>query len=252
MNFSYYDLGNCRSGEIVEVSLDKQANVRLMDSSNYSSFKSGRRHRYYGGLAKRSPASLTVPRAGHWYITIDLGGHRGSVRHSIRRLPGRLPTLENTPLGDVVSFADRASDAEKEYDVFISHASEDKEAVATPLARFLQDQGISVWIDDLELRIGDSLRRRIDNGLAKSRFGVVVFSYAFFQKGWTNYELDGLVTRAVNDEQVLLPIWHRVSKQEVIDYSPSLADKVARNTSNYTIEEIGIEIADLIREARLK
>lgn len=77
-----------------------------------------------------------------------------------------------------------------------------------------------------------------------------MISRDFINKGWTNYELDGLITRAVNGEQVMLPIWHNVTKREVIDYSPSLADKLARNTTDFTIEEIADEIADLIRERK--
>ena len=97
------------------------------------------------------------------------------------------------------------------------------------------------------LGIGDSLRRKIDRGLAKSRFGVVVLSPDFFQKGWTNYELDGLVTMSVTGEQVLLPVWHNVTKTEVIGYSPSLADKVARSTATHTVTEIASEIVSLIK-----
>jgi hypothetical protein len=133
------------------------------------------------------------------------------------------------------------------YDVFISHASEDKETVARPLAHALRDAGLEVWYDEFELKIGDSLRRKIDRGLAGSRFGVVVLSQSFFAKGWPNYELDGLVTKAVSGEQVLLPVWHKVTKEEVIAYSPSLADKLARNTAIHTIGEIATEIAELIR-----
>ena len=103
-----------------------------------------------------------------------------------------------------------------------------------------------MWYDEFELNIGDSLRRKIDRGLASSRFGVVVLSKAFFDKGWTNYELDGIVTRSVSGEQILLPIWHNVTKAEVIEYSPSLADKLARSTAIHTVEEIGAEIAELI------
>lgn len=103
-----------------------------------------------------------------------------------------------------------------------------------------------MWYDEFELKIGDSLRRKIDQGLSKSRFGIVVISRAFIKKGWTNYELDGLMTKAISGEQILLPIWHDITKQEVIDYSPSLADKVARNTSQETVEEIAEEIAEMI------
>ena len=74
-----------------------------------------------------------------------------------------------------------------------------------------------------------------------------MLSKAFFGKGWTRYELDGLVTRSVSGEQVLLPVWHNVSKQEVMEYSASLADKLARSTATHTVEEIAEEIAGVIK-----
>lgn len=258
MKFSYYDLGSRSGGEIVEVSLSgSAANVFLVDSSNFSAYKAGRNYRYYGGHATRSPVRLQVPGSGHWYLVIDLGGYDGSVRHSMRILPGRLQPLREAPLSSVPSLVQPRHDDmaapvadDREFDVFISHASEDKADVARPLAEALQSGGLRVWYDEFELRIGDSLRRKIDKGLANSRFGVVVLSKSFFAKGWPNYELDGLVTRAVSGDQVILPIWHDITKQELIRYSPSLADKLARSTGTHTVEEIASEIIEVIGNAR--
>jgi hypothetical protein len=261
MKFQKYDLGYRQGGEIVEVTLQgNAANVRLMDSSNFQNYRSGRQHRYTGGHVTRSPVRLPIPHSGHWYLIVDLGGYSGSVRSGVRVLPGRLPGIRQapeTPLTSVPSLVQgrRSVDdrgvapdkEEREYDVFVSYATEDKDEVVRPLVEALQEQGLKVWYDEFELRIGDSLRRKIDKGLAHSRFGVVVFSKLFFNKGWTNYELDGLVTRAVTGDQVLLPIWHNVTKKEVVDYSASLADKVARSTSTHTVEEIAGEIAEVIK-----
>lgn len=83
--------------------------------------------------------------------------------------------------------------------------------------------------------------------MANSRFGIVVLSESFFAKDWPNYELDGLVTLGNSGQQVLLPIWHNISKAQVMAFSPSLADKVARGTSSHTVEEIAAEIAERIR-----
>ncbi|MHB0923721.1 MAG: DUF1883 domain-containing protein [Bellilinea sp.] len=254
MNFQKYDLGNLSAGEIVEITLvQNAANVRLMDSSNFSNYRSGRRHQYIGGYMTKSPVRLQIPRSDHWYVAIDLGGNSGTVRSAVRVLPGRLPTIIDAPLSsipslvsDPVSEQNNPDSTIKEYDVFISHASEDKDAIVRSLADALVKGGLKVWYDEFELKIGDSLRRKIDKGLAHSRFGIVVLSQSFFKKGWTNYELDGLVTRSVSGEQILLPIWHNISKSEVIEYSPSLADKVARSTSNYTVEEIANEIIEVI------
>jgi hypothetical protein len=87
MNFLHYDL-NLSSGEIVEVTLNKQANVRLLDEINFGKYKRGERHSYHGGLAKLSPFRLTPPGPGHWHLVIDLGGYPGSVSASVRTVRG--------------------------------------------------------------------------------------------------------------------------------------------------------------------
>jgi hypothetical protein len=135
----------------------------------------------------------------------------------------------------------------KAYDIFISHASEDKDDFVRDLAHALQRRGLEVWYDEFTLRVGDSLRRRIDAGLAGSRFGAVVLSPNFFAKNWPQYELDGLVTREMGGEQqMILPIWHNVSRDEVARYSPSLADKVALNSADADAEELAAEIAEVV------
>ena len=135
-----------------------------------------------------------------------------------------------------------------EYDVFISHASEDKDEFVKPLVEALQTAGYKVWYDEFTLKIGDSLRRSIDNGLKNSRYGIVVFSSAFFAKNWTQYEVDGLVTREMEGHKVILPIWHMVSKNQVQNFSPSLADKKAINSSLSTIDEIVAQLAEVLDE----
>ena len=253
MEFIHTDLKNRTAGEIVEITVaGSAANVRLLDSSNFVSYRNGRRHRYYGGLAKRSPVRIRIPHSGHWHVAVDMQGLRGNVRSSVRVLPSALPPLPEMPLSDVPSLLQErppevSAGIDREYDVFISHASEDKDSIVRPLANALVAENLIVWYDEFELRIGDSLRRKIDRGLARSRVGLVVLSHAFINKGWTNYELDGIITRTVDGHQVLLPIWHNISKDEVVEYSPSLADKVARSTATHTVEDIAAEIAGLIR-----
>jgi len=52
------------AGATLEVSLDQQANVRLLDAANYQRFKGGQQHQYYGGRVLRSPLRLPVPSSG--------------------------------------------------------------------------------------------------------------------------------------------------------------------------------------------
>jgi hypothetical protein len=238
MEHLYYDLGQQQKGAVAVVTLDKQANVRLMTGSNYRAFSSGRQSRFHGGLATRSPVRLGIPSNDHWYVVIDFGGLPGQVRAGVQVQPpppGLLPPLReqlphNPARGvEVREPAEPVDDlfGGQTWDVFLSHASEDKESVAVPLRDALTTRGVTVWLDKTEMRIGDSLRRKIDAGIRSSRIGIVVLSDSFFGKGWTNHELDGLVTRTVAGEQSLLPIWHGVDASDVRRYSPSLADKVS-------------------------
>jgi hypothetical protein len=252
-----YDLGQLRKGATVVVQLSGQANVLLMDASNYRAYASGRggQVRYFGGLQKRSPARLPVPNDGHWYVAVDLGGYGGRIRSGVAIEPpprGFLPPMrDSAPLTEIRRNPTATVPPDilggQIHDVFVSHASEEKETVARPLAAALASFGVTVWLDELQLAIGDSLRRSIDRGIRSSRFAVVVFSASFFTKGWTQYELDGIVTRTTAGEQNLLPIWHNVTKDQVMSYSPSLADKIARSTATHTIEEIAREIAAVVK-----
>lgn len=137
------------------------------------------------------------------------------------------------------------------FDVFISHASEDKEQLVRPLAKQLRERGLKVWLDETELKLGDSLRRSIDHGLSRSRYGLVILSPDFLRKEWPQKELDGLVAREDGTEKVILPIWHNVTRSDIVAYSPMLADKMAAPTSNglvYVVDQVikvvrSIEIA---------
>lgn len=133
------------------------------------------------------------------------------------------------------------------YDAFISHASEDKDDFVRPLAQRLDAEHISVWYDEFELKVGDSLRRSIDRGLAQSRFGIVVLSPSFLSKQWPQRELDGLVAReTASGTRVILPIWHRIGRDEVLDYSPPLADLRAV-LSTAGLDEVVRELKRVIR-----
>jgi len=154
MQHLYVDLKQQKQGAVAVVTLDKQANVRLMTASNYRALKAGRRFSFHGGRATKSPVRLAIP---------------------------------------------------------------------------------------------NSLRRKIDQGIRASRFGIVILSERCFAKGWTNHELDGLVTRTVAGEQTLLPIWHNLTGDQVRACSPSLADKVALATDSMAVEEMAEQIAAVIR-----
>lgn len=127
------------------------------------------------------------------------------------------------------------------YDVFICHASEDKVSFVRSLATALHDKGLQVWYDEFSLTVGDSLRRSIDHGLSQSRFGIVILSRSFFAKEWPQKELDGLTAREINGVKVILPVWHSISRDDVLTYSPVLADRVSLQTDrglDYIVYEL--------------
>ena len=135
-----------------------------------------------------------------------------------------------------------------EWDVFISHAFEDKETFVRELAHQLVGKQIRVWYDESTLKVGDSLRRSIDRGLTSSRYGIVVLSHNFFAKEWSQKELDGLVSLERNGRKVILPIWLDVDTEDVRHYSSTLADRVAAKTK----DGMGKVIRDLLEVLKEK
>lgn len=136
----------------------------------------------------------------------------------------------------------------EEYDFFICHASEDKDTFVGELANELRRKGAEVWYDEFAMRVGRRLRRSIDRGLKHSRFGIVVLSKHFFAKDWTQQELDGMVSLHSSDSERILPIWHKVTREEVVQFSPVLADVFALKTSERSIEEIAYELINVLNE----
>jgi hypothetical protein len=135
----------------------------------------------------------------------------------------------------------------KWWDVFISYASEERETVALPLARTLSGAGLNVWFDQFELRVGDSLRQKIDEGLSSSTFGVVIISKHFLDKAWPQKELNGLFALEDTGGKTILPVWHEVDKTAVAQRSPILADRVALNTNdgiNKVVQAIAHEVLE--------
>jgi hypothetical protein len=118
-----------------------------------------------------------------------------------------------------------------EFDVFLSHASEDKDAIARPLYEALTAAGVTVWFDEAVLHLGDRLRRKIDDGLARCNYGIIIVSPSFLSKDWPRLELDGLAAREVGSKTIILPIWHDIDKAAIIQKSPTLADRLAAKST---------------------
>lgn len=134
---------------------------------------------------------------------------------------------------------------------FISHASEDKDAIARPLAEALKARRVDVWFDEYSLKPGDSLRASIDAGLASCDYGIVVLSHSFFAKKWPLSELNGLFTRDLaSDRRFLFPVWHKLQASEVSKFSPMLADRVAISSERGAGEIAEVFLAVAITDNR--
>lgn len=128
------------------------------------------------------------------------------------------------------------------WDFFICYASEDKSAVAKPLADILASRGLRVWYDDFSLKVGDSLRRKIEHGLERSNFGIVIISPNFFRKEWPQRELDMLVQKQIRSKRKkILPVWHEVDQNAVAKKSLALIDLKAAKTAD-GLETVANEI----------
>lgn len=144
---------------------------------------------------------------------------------------------------------DEPPEGEK-YDAFISYSSDDKQEFVEPLVRELKRRGHLIWYDEDELEVGESIRESIDQGLSRAYTGIVVLSESFFERGWTQRELNGLVSRGVeNDETIILPVWYKIEKEEVMEQSPPLADKKAVQTEGGDIKSVAKTLSQAMKSS---
>jgi hypothetical protein len=118
---------------------------------------------------------------------------------------------------------------ERKWDCFISYASNDRENVSSLLANELQANGLRVWFDQFEIKPGMQLLRSINEGLANSKFGIVILSHNFFAKEWTQRELAGLYSLSIQegDSPFIIPIWYNIGVDEIRKQYPLLCDIVS-------------------------
>lgn len=165
----------------------------------------------------------------------------------------QIEELQQQLLQSPVTIANEAL-PDEEYDVFVSHAYEDKESFVDEFVEALRNQGLKVWYDTDKLKWGDSMREKIDKGLAKSRYGVVVLSpnYIAEHKYWTKAELNGLFQVETVNGKTVLPIWHNLTKKQVVEYSPIIADRKAMTTALMTPQEIAEALKELFTSENLE
>jgi hypothetical protein len=200
-------------------------------------------------LAKQIGTTITKLGKSQQRVADEQSRDQKRVLDGLRRQQEEFRQVQERHVRKTVELVSREPSllAALQHDAFISHASEDKDELVRPLAEKLVEAGFDIWYDEHQLTVGDSLRRSIDRGLTGARFGIVVLSPNFFSKNWPQYELDGLVAKEMEGRKVILPLWHKVSKNEVLNYSPSLADKLALNTATHTLDELVQQLAPVLK-----
>lgn len=197
------------------------------------------------GLANRLTAAVTLK-------TLDIGVGPEIAARAALALKLNFVRDVDIELGPAMLRASArrvAASALASYDAFVSHATEDKATVVDDLVVALRQRGLNVWYDQAALTVGDSLPQKIDEGLKLSRFGVVVLSPDFFKKGWPRNELDALSSRQATEQvKVILPVWHNVTREDVAEFSPMLASRVAARTI-LGIDKVAASIVDAIERS---
>ncbi|MCY4371962.1 MAG: toll/interleukin-1 receptor domain-containing protein [bacterium] len=166
--------------------------------------------------------------------------------------PSRERGFPRSAVEAVESFEGHGLTTARHRDVFISHASEDKEQIARPLEQELRCLGLTVWYDESVLRVGDSLYQQICHGLATSQYGIVILSRHFFAKNWPKQELGALSARVIDGTMRIFPIWHGLSQSEVLSHDPILADKYAFRTDKMDVADIARRIVESIHARDLR
>jgi len=126
---------------------------------------------------------------------------------------------------DPPSFIKVARMKANSFDVFICHASEDKKAVALPLEDACKKFGLKAFVDNQNIKWGDSITKIINNALSQSRFFVAIISDSSINKDWPMKELNSAIAREIDGEHKILPLIVGDAKK-VLQELPLMKDKL--------------------------
>lgn len=219
-----------------------RAMIHAWDKFGYEAAEIEHANKYYakrGRINDHVPPFSLILRGKLEYLRMI----KGSSDPAYKNLQKQLAKVDK----DYRNYMIKENEKMSKRDAFISHASEDKDSMVRPLAEELIRIGFSIWYDEYELTVGDSLLQKIDDGLTKSRYGIVVLSKHFFEKDWPKKELDGLTAKEMGGQKVILPIWHNISKKEITKASPILAGRVALLTKKDSIPELAQKLGKVLK-----
>lgn len=176
-------------------------------------------------------------------INQELSNEVVAVKQLNQELIAQVERERQEKLEAIQKKAEILASLDSEFDVFISHASEDKEEFVEPLSKILVEHNIRIFYDKESIDWGDSIPTKIDKGILHSKICLLIISPNFIRKKWTQREKDAFM---MLDDKKILPIWHKVSKDEVQNFSPTIAALKALNTADYTLEEIATKLQHML------
>lgn len=141
-----------------------------------------------------------------------------------------------------------------EYDVFLSHANKDKADLVDELNDSLEKLGVKIFYDKKSLEWGDKWKDRILEGTKKAEFAIIVISENFFDREWTEKELNEFLNRQNrNGQKLILPIVHNITNEDLRNKYPSVADIQAIDSKAYSCDEIALLFArQLIKRLKMQ
>jgi len=153
-----------------------------------------------------------------------------------RRVVTGLPSddlFDAQPPGRLAAYIPKSTE---EFDAFLCHASEDKDAIVRPFADAMTEIDLKPWFDEGQVKWGDNLVTKIQYGLSKSRFAVVFLSEAFLAKKWPDTELNTALSLEIGGKTFVLPILIGLTHETLQARYPMVSAKVYREVSDYNSE----------------
>jgi hypothetical protein len=234
-----YDLGYVNAGEIIEISTKyNDTNAFLVDQTNFDKFNKNRSFNYFGGQMNISPLVYQIPKSSNWYV-INKEYVRLRERAKIKiQLLKESKRMSLTPLFSLIP----EIKSDKKHDVFISYNENDFDETIAEFIQLLEKKGLRVLnmnIDEKTSKIG------LKTMFANARLGIIIPSVKYFLKN------KNLITEELNlnldaHKNVILPLWHRTSKNEMLSFNNLLENNICRNTFSHDLEDITSEISEIL------
>ena len=239
MKYQLYNLGFVEEGEIVEVTSEhNNANIFLVDVDDYEKLKKGFDFNYTGGKMNVSPFLLQVPKSKYWYIVVNPYKNSRKTKRKVQVLH----EMRRTSLKSLSDLIYKDNYMHKSCDIFVSYDKGDMDDTIQLFIDSLKEKGLNVSSGDI-----GHINEKKNVRLTDTKLGIVFLSKNYMQNHKNNLEVKPIHLNQDIHENVILPIWHRTSKNEMLELKDVLENNISRNTFSYDIEDIACEIVEAIQ-----